>query len=100
MPDDRQLGGDGLLNLPFLAQEPVLNPPEDFALSMGLTVLAARVPLPQGGDAPALVFRFMGPTGQLYDPMLLLLERDEMAQVGQLVTAAADAALNGRIPRG
>lgn len=66
----------------------------DAAISGGLVVMAATMPVPDVGTLPALVFRFATPTGQFYRPILLVLDEDQAAKLPQLVLASVAAAIN------
>lgn len=74
------------------------NPPgqfvtDEFLMSGGVVVAGAVVPMPDDGDPkPALVFRFSSPLGQFYNPVLLVLDDDQAANLPRLVRQAVDGA--------
>jgi hypothetical protein len=71
-------------------------------MSGGMVVMAAtadvQVEPPVAGiggkrvTKPALVFRFATPDGRFYQPIMLVLDDDQMANAPKLVTDAVDAA--------
>jgi hypothetical protein len=60
-------------------------------LSGGLVVSGVVVPL-EADCHPALLFRFMAPTGQFLDPILLVLDDDQVQKLPKLVADAAASA--------
>lgn len=87
-----RLGDDGL-NLPFEEQEPTWVT-DEYAVSGGVVVAGAVVPVPGAGNKPALLFRFAKVDGSgFWPPLLLVLEGDQVYQVPDLVSAASKAAL-------
>ena len=62
-------------------------------LSGGVVVMAATVPVPDVGIRPCLIFRFATPLGDMYPPMLLVLDDDQASKLPALVSTAVDAAM-------
>lgn len=86
--------GDHGMDMPFEENpEPAQLGDEHFHLAGGMVVASTTgVDVPEVGRCPALLFRFMQPHGEFYPPMLLVLDDDQMAKLGPLVTAAIETA--------
>lgn len=86
---------DGSLNMPY-EEGPNFTMPDVPKVSGGVVVMSATIPDPttSGGFLPGLVFRFVdAATGQFMQPILLVADADEIGNLVQLVTKAADGAV-------
>lgn len=85
--------GDHGLDLPYedgpSGQHADLGPMQ---ISGGVVVMAVTVPVPGVGIKPALVFRFATPLGEFYDPVLLVLDQDQINKLPDLVAKAVRSA--------
>lgn len=82
--------GDSM-NLPFERGD-YGTMPDDPLLSGGVVVLAAVAEI-AGEPTPMLVFRFAKPDGTFYQPIALVTDDEQLAQMPGLVATAAVAAL-------
>lgn len=82
------------MDLPFARQTPTEISLDDAAVSGGLVIMAAAVPVPRHGTMPALVYRFAKPDGSgFYPPMVLVVDTDQMHKTAQLTASAVAAAI-------
>lgn len=86
------MGGDlgNSMDLPYVpigAAEPMLDQ-ADALISGAVVVMASVADVPELGPKPALVFRFMNPFGHFYQPLLLVMDDDQMAKLRPLLMAA------------
>lgn len=83
------------MDLPFARQTPTVIDLDDAALSGGLVIMAAAVPVPERGKLPALLYRFAKPDGSgFYPPILLVVDEDQMSKTAQLTASAVAAAIH------
>lgn len=66
---------------------------DDALVCGGLVVMGGVLPVPGIGPKPALVFRFATATGDLANPVVLVLDADQAAKTTALVDAAVNASL-------
>jgi hypothetical protein len=84
--------GDSM-DLPYEPNPPGQTINDKFIVSGGLVIAAATVPMPDDGELkPALVFRFSSPLGEFYNPVLLVLDDDQAANLPKLVQQSVDGA--------
>jgi hypothetical protein len=89
--NERSLGGEGDLNLPY---EPVPGGPanieDDFLIAGGVVVRAAVVAHPVTSKPhPVLIFDFHLPDGSVASTVLLVIERDELEALPDVIRGAA-----------
>lgn len=92
MSDSPNLG-DHSLDLPFEGQPESFVDLADGVVVGGLVVMAASVPVDGVGHMPALVFRFVTPTGNFLQPVIFVTDDDQMTKSKRLIAGAATAAI-------
>jgi hypothetical protein len=84
------LGDD--MDLPYEPGPPGYLHDTDARFSGGVVVMASVVDVPEAGPKPALVFRFITPTGGFYPPTVLVCDDDQLAKLRPLILQAVHAA--------
>lgn len=86
--------GDHSLDLPYENGPPGQDMPLDPAtlLAGGVVAMAVTVPL-DDTFKPGLLFRFTAPTGEFYQPILLVLDDDQAVKTPPMIRAAVAASV-------
>jgi hypothetical protein len=92
--DERVLKGRDSLNLPYEAIPggPVPYDGASSELASALVILAATIEI-EGQPHPVLIYRFSRGDGTFYPDRVLVVEKNELADLRRLTTAAVDGAL-------
>lgn len=85
----------------FARQTPTEVDLDNAALSGGVVVMVAALPVPDQGTLPALVFRFAKADGTgFYPPIVLVVDEDQMTKTAQLTASAVAAAIQAATAQG
>ncbi|HEY3117799.1 MAG TPA: hypothetical protein VGK54_13730 [Chloroflexota bacterium] len=82
---------DNTLDLPYEPSDGEITL-SDALISGGVVFISATLETDEG-TKPVLLFRFFAPDGQLYQPIALIMDADQMAKLPGRIGEAAEAAV-------